>query len=429
MLQFIRLFVSPILSYFIFMTGSSLLLTVLTLVFHDRHISVYWTAGLTCAYYAGYVISAIHVEKFIVRVGFIRAHTTFAALATLSTLLHVFWFNPFLWLLWRFTYGVGLAGLCLVTQNWFLHSDSTGHLRGRMLAIYMITMYASQSFGQYLLRFVEIHTLTSFCIVAFCTSLCVIPVSMTKTTAPACAHYTIFGLKKVFEISPSGTFGGLCSGVLLGCIYGMYPNALKSWQHSLNEISTFMTMVIIGGMLLQYPIGKLADYYERRCVLMALVVACLACTLLAFIAHQLGCRNIFLLLTLLWGGLTFTIYPVSLNLTCDLVQPNDLLSTTGGLMVAYSVGASVGPFLGAGFMHLLGPQGFYVLFMLILITLGCFVFYRTHQRVGLPVQHQKAFTWLPAGAALTISRIFARIKYKKHTGKAIIRASDEQKNT
>jgi hypothetical protein len=67
--------------------------------------------------------------------------------------------------------------------------------------------------------------------------------------------------------------------------------------------------------------------------------------------------------------------------------------------------------------------------MLILIALGCFVFYRTRQRVGLSVQHQKAFTSLPAGAALTISRIFARIKYRRHTGKSTIKASDERKNT
>ena len=400
------------------MTASSLLLTLLALIFYERNVSVYWTAGLTCAYYAGYVLSAIHVEKFIVRVGFIRAHASFATLATLSTLLHAFWFNPTLWVLWRFTYGVGLAGLCLTTQNWFLHSDSTGRLRGRMFAIYMITMYASQSFGQYILRFMDIHTLMPFCVVAFLIALCVIPVSTTTVTTPACEHHSIFGLSTVFKISPSGTLGGLSSGVLMGCIYGLYADILKLWQHPLHEVSTLMAIVITGGMFLQYPVGKMADRFERRRVLLGLILACIVCTLTAFVMHELHCYRVFYVLTFLWGGLIFTIYPVSLNLACDLVKPSDLLSTTGGLMIAYSIGASVGPFLGAGFTHYFGVHGFYVLYVLVLILLGAFVLHRTKKRTGLPVKKQKTFITLPAGVTLTISRIFAHIKHRKHVENA-----------
>ena len=411
---FVRLIFSPIVSFFLFMMGSSLLLTLLALIFYERNVSVYLTAGLTCAYFAGYVLSAIHVEKFIVRVGFIRAHNTFATLALLSTLLHTFWSHPLLWILWRFTYGVGLAGLCLTTQNWFLHSDSTGHLRGRMLAIYMITMYASQALGQYILRFMDIHTLTPFCTITFLIALCVLPVSTTTVTAPACEHHSIFGLCTVYKISPSGTLGGLSSGILMGCLYGLYADILKLWNHPLSEISTLMAIVIIGGMFLQYPVGKLADRFERRIILLALITASVVCTFIAYGVHQLHYYKIFCALTFLWGGLIFTIYPVSLNLACDLVKPSDLLSTTGGLMIAYSVGASVGPFLGALFTRLLGVQGFYLLYILVLCGLGSFVLYRTKMRTGLSVKNQKHFITLPAGITLTISRVFARIKHRKH---------------
>lgn len=412
MLHIIRLFFSPILSFFIFMTGSSLLISLLSLIFNNRHVSVYGTAALTFAYYVGYVLSAIHVEKFISRVGFVRAHSTFATLATLATLLHLFWFQPLWWIALRFIYGVGLAGLCLTTQNWFLHSDKTGDMRGRMLAIYMVTMYCSQSFGQYLLTFMDIQTIIPFCVVAFLTSLCVMPVSLTRTTAPACEQHTIFGLRTVFKISPVGTFGGFCSGILMGCIYGIFPITLQEWQHPLSEISTVMAIVIIGGMLLQYPIGRLADHYERRKILITLILSCLLCTLLGLWCHYKNWFILFLLVTLIWGGLIFTIYPVSINLACDRVQHHNLLSTTGGLMISYSIGASIGPFLGAAFMHLFGAPGFYILFVTVLCYLTYFVLTHIKKRPPVAIEHQKTYIGLPSGVALSLSRIFAHFKHK-----------------
>lgn len=411
MLRLLWSFISPIISFFIFMTGSSLLTTVLGLVFQNHSISHYWTAGLTCFYYAGYVLSAIHVERYIARVGFIRAHATFASLTTVSALLHVFWLKPWAWLLLRFSYGVGLAGLSLTTQNWFLHSESNPRLRGRMLAIYMITMYASQSFGQYILKYMDIKTFAPFCFVACCTALCVIPVSMTKMLAPMCEQHSIFGISRVFQISPSGALGGLCSGIMLGSVYGILPILLQEWGHPLQEISNIMAIVIIGGMLLQYPIGKLSDRFERRRVLMSTSLLGLLLTLGLLATHHFQAYRAFLWLTLFWGGILFTIYPLSINLACDLVQSKDLLATTGGLMVSYSIGASAGPFIAAFCMYWMGPSGVYILFLFILAFLSTFVFYRMRKREGLQVGEQKAFTPMPAsGAALALSRLFAKLK-------------------
>ena len=411
MLQLIISFFSPIVSFFIFMTGSSLLTTLLGLIFQERGISYYWTASLTCAYYIGYVFSSIHVERFISRVGFIRAHATFAALTTLSTMLHVFFYSPMSWVILRFSFGVGLAGLCLTTQNWFLNSASGPSARGRMLAVYMITMYASQSLGQYFLKYMDINTILPFCFVACFTSVCIMPVSMTKISAPVCEQHSIFGPITVFKISPSAAIGSLTGGILLGSVYGIMPIMLHDWAYSLREISLIMTVVVIGGMMLQYPIGKLSDKFERRKVLLVTAILSLIVTILLLILHEVNSFNSFLALTLIWGGLLFTIHPLSINLACDRVGAKDLLATTGGLMVSYSIGASFGPFFSALFMNLFGPIGMYTLFIILLASLSLFIVHRIGKREGIDISDQKSFTSLPSsGFGITVSKLFAKIK-------------------
>ncbi|HAF87273.1 MAG TPA: MFS transporter, partial [Legionellales bacterium] len=76
----LKLLFSPLVSLFVFTLGSSLFTTLVILRLHEAHFSSLIIGAMTSAYYAGLVIGSFRSERFILRVGHIRAFSFFASL-------------------------------------------------------------------------------------------------------------------------------------------------------------------------------------------------------------------------------------------------------------------------------------------------------------------------------------------------------------
>jgi MFS family permease len=75
-------------------------------------------------------------------------------------------------------------------------------------------------------------------------------------------------------------------------------------------------------------------------------------------------------LGILFGGLAFTIYGISVAHVNDLVDRAKVLQVTGGLLLLNGIGATIGPTLAGGLMDLLGPEALMLYFALVLSALG-----------------------------------------------------------
>ena len=132
-----------------------------------------------------------------------------------------------------------------------------------------------------------------------------------------------------------------------------------------------MAILILGGMLLQYPIGKVSDVIERRLVLLG--ICAVSIIILLLMLFTLSNHGLFIVLTLLLGGCAFTIYPVSISYACDNLNNEDIVSGTQALLLSYSIGAMVGPLIASIFMSLI-PWGLFIylitccVILLILLT-------------------------------------------------------------
>ena len=86
-----------------------------------------------------------------------------------------------------------------------------------------------------------------------------------------------------------------------------------------------MVATILGGALLQWPVGRLSDRVDRR---IGLALACLAAagvSVLALFAGDWGPWPVYALF-FTFGGLAFSIYPMSVAHMLDTLPPEDLLS-------------------------------------------------------------------------------------------------------
>jgi MFS family permease len=353
---------APLLSLFIFILGTGFFSTLLALNMTLSHASPLAIGAMTGVFYAGLVLGSFRMDRFITRVGHIRAYAVFSATQAIICLLHGMFYHVGLWLFLRCLAGFVSVGLYIVIESWLL-DKSTSANRGRVLSLYMISFYAAQSLGQFFLNLAELHTLSLFILTSMLCSLSIIPLAVSCVNPPKYEGTSTLNLQKLLNKSVIGFVGCLSSGLILGGIYGLMPTLLSDLFHDKAKVANGMFAVIFGGMLLQYPLGKLSDFIARRLVLIIIAVATFIVSVLLMTAHIHSW--FFFMLVLLLGGLTFTLYPISISHACDSLDTRDIVAGTQSLLLAYSLGAMIGPLLAPWFMLTFGVNGLFIYFIAI----------------------------------------------------------------
>ncbi len=176
----------------------------------------------------------------------------------------------------------------------------------------------------------------------------------------------------------------------------------------------FMAAAILGGMALQFPIGRLSDKFDRRTVL---ITASLATGLAALAVIWATGQTVAILFAAVafYGAVGFTIYPLSASQVNDLAAPDRLVQVAAGLLIAYGIGASIGPIMAAQSMAVFGPAGFFLFIVGVNCSLILFTTIRIIQR--RPGEKAKA-PFMPLGGVgvsskqLYTSAIISAEQYK-----------------
>jgi MFS family permease len=81
-------------------------------------------------------------------------------------------------------------------------------------------------------------------------------------------------------------------------------------------------------------------------------------------------------LGIVYGGLSFTVYGLSVAHVNDLIDENKVLEVTSGLLLMYGIGSTVGPTLAGGVMDLMGPEALMLYFAIVLglLALSVWIF-------------------------------------------------------
>jgi len=364
---------APIISMCILTIGNGFFTTLTTLQLNAFH-SPDWLIGLiSSVYFAGLIIASFRAQRFIIRVGHIRAYAAFASLLAVSSLIQGLTPNPIIWLISRYICGYCVAGLLIVIESWCLEGSSSTN-KGRIIAFYLFSYYLALALGQLLLKFHYSLSLTPFCIIAGTASLSIIPVCITRFEAPKLAPPSTFSPWIYTKKIPLGVFGSLVSGLVLGGIYTLLPLAFVDLHFSTNEVAYLMGATILGGTLFQLPIGKISDLVDRRLIL---ITICAICSLVSFILIFLQIKfwSILLLIFLL-GGSAFVIYPLSINHATDYTKKSDTIAVLSTLSLFYGIGSTFGPIILANLMHWFGTTMIFSFNSIVCLSLILFAIWR-----------------------------------------------------
>jgi len=368
--------------------GHGLLNTLLTL----RGVAEGYSTGmiglLMSGYFAGFLIGTWLAPSLIRRIGHIRTFSFYAALAATAVLLHVLIVNPWVWLVLRVMYGVALVTLYIVIESW-LNAQVSGEKRGQVFAVYMAVNLGSLAAAQQLLGLASPMAFTLFALATILIGGAMMPITLTRQPQPTLPDVPSTDLLQLARIAPLPLMAAGISGFALGGFWGLAPVYAGQVGFDDAGIGLMMSVAILGGALLQWPIGLLSDRFERRVVLLWVVTLA---TFLSLGSAVLGAGPALLGLMFIWGGLAFSIYSIAVAQMVDHLNPDEILSGSSGLLLANGFGAAFGPVVAGGLMHLTGPVALPLFYAVSLGVLAFYAFYRPRKVMDLITEPHGRFT-------------------------------------
>ncbi len=316
--------------------------------------------GLTSVYYAGYLVGTFAIPPLVRRIGYIRTFAFCTASVACVVLLHALSHDPLLWLLLRLLAGVVLVGLYMLIESW-LNASAQPAQRGGVFAAYMVVNLGALALAQQLLR-IDGQSFVLFTVVALLICAATLPVVATRLAQPVLQPTPRLRLTKLLTAAPSAGVGALLSGLGMGAFWGLLPVYVKDIGFEASEVGTYMSVAIMGGALLQWPLGRLSDRHDRR---IALTLVCAAACVLAILAPFLaGQRPASLVMIFLYGGMAFAVYPIVVAHLVDHLSPENLMAASSSVLLVYGIGSALGPLVAGMLMSALGPWSLFGWFAL-----------------------------------------------------------------
>ncbi|CAI0770648.1 Uncharacterized MFS-type transporter ycaD [Serratia entomophila] len=346
--------------------GSGLLTTYVSLRLTSAHVSSALIGAIIAANYIGLVIGGKVGHFLIARVGHIRAYVACAGIITAAVLGHGLTDYIPVWVMLRLIIGLCMMCQFMVLESW-LNDQSESNQRGMVFGFYMAATYLGMSLGQVVLMLQSNLGITTLLVIA----LCLVPIALTTRTnarhmspAPMELRYFVGAIPKVLATT-------LVIGMVVGSFYGLAPVYASLQTLSTQQTGLFMAISIFAGLVAQFPLSWLSDRYNRTLLMrinaILLIVAALPLALVPHIDFP-----VLLAVGFIVSMLQFTLYPLVVALANDLIEPERRVSLAACLLMAFGVGASIGPLAVGALIQPLGGNILYAFFALCGVLLVTF---------------------------------------------------------
>lgn len=347
------------------MISNGLLATLLTLRAGGLGFSETVIGLVQSGYPVGALLGCLIAPRFIMRVGHIRIFAALASLASTTALVHLITFDPWSWGAMRMLSGFCFSGLYIVAESW-LNGSADNESRGSLLSIYFVIQTGGVAAGQLLLNLSSPEGILLFIVVSILISFSLVPMLVSASATPPYVLPERISLAELFRLSPMGLTGSLLNGISQTTLYvalALYGQAIGLSSAAIGGLIGVMT---VGGMLFQFPLGRLSDRIDRRLVIVgAPGLAIPLCFLLALLENPAQNPLALYPLIAVLGGLTLPLYSICLAHMNDNLKPSQMVTASGTLVLILAVGMIFGPTLGGFALAQYGPPGYFYLLAVI----------------------------------------------------------------
>lgn len=385
-----------LLSVALLLTGNGLQGTLLPVRASMENFSALSIGVLGASYYSGFVVGCMVTPRLIQRVGHIRLFTAMVAAASATPLLHALVVTPVFWWVLRALTGLFLASLYLIIESW-LNERATSANRGMVFTTYTTVNFTVLTLGQLLMLTDDPKNFPLYTIASILVSLAAIPVALTRSPQPAPVKVARLSFTNLFRISPVGVMGCIVVGLANGSFWALGPTYVLRSGFGVREVALFMSAVVIGGALSQWPFGRLSDRVDRR---LTILVACGASAAagLALVLAGLMVPALVLVAGALFGVFAFPVYALSVAHANDKATDADFVAVAGGLLLINGIASAIGPLLASAAMAMTGPAGLFGFTAVVHAAMALYTAHRMRQRAAPADEDKSSFVSMPPTA-------------------------------
>jgi MFS family permease len=288
------------------------------------------------------------------------AWTMVAMIATGALAFVGFHFAPYFWMWFplRVALHISLTILFILSEFW-ISTSAPPHRRGLVLGVYATVLSLGFAAGPWLFSRLGSGGFLPFGVTILLVTLAAIPVLMARNESPP-IHPTgegTSGFLRYIWLVPTATAAVLVFGAIETGGFALFPIYGSRIGYSEADAALLLTMIGLGNVLLQIPIGMVSDHVRDR---RYLLLACAAVGLAGAACMPLFAANWHLMASLLfvWGGVVAAMYTVGLAHLGSKLSGHELASANAAFVLCYGVGMVLGPqAIGIG-MDVFGPNGF-----------------------------------------------------------------------
>lgn len=348
---------------FFMLVGNGLTNTLIPLVANSAGFTPINIGFIGAGQNIGFVLGCLIGPLLVRRAGHTRAFAAFAGIAACTILILPILLHPYAWPVLRGGFGFCFAGMFMVIESW-LNERASNENRGSIFSIYQIVALIGLLMGQQMLALGDISSYELFSLATILLTLALVPLTLTATRAPAPLQSVRPRLLWLFRMSPMGLVGVGFVGMANGALWSLGPVYAHEQGLSVLEVGWFMSAIIAGGAITQWPIGRMSDRVDRRWIILCAATGSAVAGSSFFIITGLD-RDMLLLQAAIYGGCSLVLYSLCVAHANDVVEPEDFIHVSSGTLLAFGTCSIIGSLLASTIMQ---TTSYAALF---LFTAGC----------------------------------------------------------
>jgi MFS family permease len=343
-------------------------------------------------YFAGFMGGCLYCPFLVARAGHIRTFAVLTALTSAAVLMLPMMVGEWSWALLRAGIGFCAAGMYAVLEGW-LHQQVPNTKRGRIFTLYAALNNVALLGGQYLFTLGERQSDVLFSGCAILTVFCLIPIGLTRQSEPQRVALPKLRVAKLYRVSPVGVVGAAIVGLASGAFWILAPVYANSRGLTGDGVALFMSVVIVGGALSQWPLGRLSDFTDRRFVIGCAAASAAFAGLMLAVPVPFGVKDHVWLLAagFLYGLTAFPIGSLTNAHLNDHATREEMSETASSNLFVYGAAAMIGPLIAAMVINIGGLSAVFYYTATMHSAFVLFILYRMVVRAPVPSEERGVF--------------------------------------
>ncbi len=229
-----------------------------------------------------------------------------------------------MWLIPRFLFSLAVTAIFVMSESW-INTIVAQENRGKVIAIYAACLSIGFAGGPALLALIG----TNSTYIVPLTLACLIPVIFAALIAPnsigALHKISLKSLVDFFKLYPLPLAAAFVFGIFETSAFTFMPLWGLKNGHSAENSALLITMLNIGIIAFQMPLGILADKFSKQKILAFCVSALIIFSIILIVyAQNLTLYPLYALI-FLWGGIAAALYTIGLVWLMEKISPSQII--------------------------------------------------------------------------------------------------------